>query len=262
VSDLLTGYLLMIDSSWGSWSEIFTLRQVAVGLAVNAGLAVLGYLTRSISVSGAVVGLGLGTLVWSCLDWQGYLLLLAFFVIGTGATRLGYRRKESLGLAEARRGRRGARNAIANMGVAAACALLAVLTPLPELFLLAFAGAFGAATADTLESEIGQLWGGEPRLVTTWRPVPAGTDGGVSAVGTLAGAVGALVLAGLGWAVGFYAARGFVAVAAGGFLATVIESLIGATLERAGLLNNEAVNTLNTLAGALLAVAVWTLIGP
>ncbi|MGB5882368.1 MAG: DUF92 domain-containing protein, partial [Thermoanaerobaculia bacterium] len=62
---------------------------------------------------------------------------------------------------------------------------------------------------------------------------------------------------GLGWAVGFYNARGFVAVAMAGFLATILESLIGATLERAGLLNNEAVNTLNTLAGALLAVAFW-----
>ena len=242
-------------------SEIFNPRQVAVGLAVNVGLATLGYLTASISFSGAVVGLGLGTVVWSCLDWQGYLLLLAFFVIGTGATRLGFRRKESLGLAETRRGRRGARNAIANMGVAAACALLAVLTPLRELFVLAFAGAFAAATADTLESEIGQLWGGRPRLMTTWRPVPAGTDGGVSAVGTLAGAAGALVLAGLGWAVGFYNARGFVAVAMAGFFATIIESLLGATLERAGLLNNEAVNTLNTLAGALLAVAIWNLLG-
>jgi uncharacterized protein (TIGR00297 family) len=82
----------------------------------------------------------------------------------------------------------------------------------------------------------------------------------VSAVGTLAGAVGALVLAGLGWAVGFYAARGFIAVATAGFLATIFESLIGATLERAGHLNNEAVNTLNSLAGALLAVAIWTLL--
>jgi uncharacterized protein (TIGR00297 family) len=241
-------------------SEIFSARQVAVGLAVNVGLAALGYLTASISFSGAVVGLGLGTVVWSCLDWQGYLLLLVFFVIGTGATRLGFRRKESLGLAEARRGRRGARNAIANMGVATVCALFAVLTPQRELFVLAFAGAFAAATADTLESEIGQLWGGRPRLLTTWRPVPIGTDGGVSVVGTLAGAVGALVLAGLGWGVGFYGGSGFVAVAMAGFLATIVESLIGATLERTGLLNNEAVNTLNTLAGALLAVAFWTLI--
>jgi uncharacterized protein (TIGR00297 family) len=255
-------YLLSTEGAWESLPEIFNPRQVAVGLAVNVGLATLGYLTASISFSGAVVGLGLGTVVWSCLDWQGYLLLLAFFVIGTGATRFGFRRKESLGVAEARRGRRSARNAIANMGVATVCALFAVLTPLRELFVLAFAGAFAAATADTLESEIGQLWGGRPRLLTTWRPVPAGTDGGVSAVGTLAGAGGALVLAGLGWAVGFYGASGFMAVAMAGFLATIIESLIGATLERRGLLNNEAVNTLNTVAGALLAVAFWNLLGP
>lgn len=242
--------------------EIFTARQVLLGFAVNIGLAALGYLTASVSLSGAVVGLGLGTLVWSCLDWRGYLLLLAFFVLGTGATRLGLQRKESLGLAEARGGRRGAGNAIANMGVATVCALLAVLTPRSELFVLAFAGSFAAATADTLESELGQVWGGRPRLLTTWEPVPAGTDGGVSAIGTLAGGAGALVLAALGWAVGFYAARGFIAVATAGFLATILESLIGATLERAGFLNNEAVNTLNTLAGALLAVLMWAIFLP
>lgn len=252
----------MIEAFWESLCELFAVRQVAIGLAVNAGLAGLGLLTGAFSVTGAVVGLGLGTVVWSSLDWQGYLLLLAFVIVGTGATRLGFERKERVGLAEARGGRRGARNAIANMGVAATCALLALLTPLRDVFLLAFVGAFAAATADTLESEIGQLWGGRPRLLTTWQSVPAGTDGGVSAIGTLAGAGGALVLAGLGRVVGFYGTRGLVAVAVAGLLATILESLIGATLERAGLLDNEAVNTLNTLAGALLAVAFWTLLAP
>jgi len=118
---------------------------------------------------------------------------------------------------------------------------------------VAFAGAITAATADTLESEIGQLRGGPTVLITSLEPVPVGTDGGVSATGTMAGALGSLVVAAFGAIIGLYPAKMVSVVALAGFVATLLESAVGASLERRGHVGNEAVNLFNTLSWALLA---------
>jgi uncharacterized protein (TIGR00297 family) len=98
---------------------------------------------------------------------------------GSALTRLGYDRKRRAGGAEARGGRRGARNALANAGVAVLCALLYELG-LSDAFSAAYVAAVGAAFADTAESEVGQLSRRPPRLLTTGRKVAPGTDGAVS----------------------------------------------------------------------------------
>ncbi|MCB1056330.1 MAG: DUF92 domain-containing protein, partial [Acidobacteria bacterium] len=230
----------------------------AVG--INLALAIAGFAARSVNVSGMIGGFLIGTLIYACLGWQGYLLLLAFFVLGTGATKLGYRRKAEAGLAQEGGGRRGASHALANTGVAAACALFAVVTPFSPILVLAFAAAFATAAADTASSEIGQLWGRRTFLITTLRPVPRGTEGAVSLEGTLAGIAASAVVAGLGVAVGLFGLAGALVVVVAAFVGTTLESLAGATLENRGLLDNEAMNFLNTLVGALVAAALHALI--
>lgn len=228
-----------------------------VGAAASAGLAALAYWVRAVDLSGAVAGLVLATLVWGGLGASGFLLLAAFVAAGTGATRLGYEPKAAAGLAQAHGGRRGARHATANCGVAAACAGLAALLPHAAALRLAFAGALAAALADTLGSEVGQLSRRSPVLVTTWRRVPAGTDGAISWSGTLAGAAGAAAMGGLAALLGLVeGARPALAIAAAGIAGNLADSLLGATLQRRGLLGNDAVNFLNTVVGALVAAGL------
>lgn len=258
---ILTGLLLFgLLSTEGYWTAAFVggpfLVAVAQGFAMNLTFGLVAFAARSIDGSGVVAGTVLGTVIYAFLGPQGLLLLGAFFVLGSAASRLGYRQKLALDLAQEEGGRRSARHAIANAGVPAVLAVFAVATPQADLYRLAFAAAFAAAASDTLESEIGQLWGGTPRLLTTLRQVPRGTDGAVSLVGSLAGLSGALILAILGWWVDFYPATGIVLVTAGGFLGSVSDSLMGATLERQGLLDNEAVNALSILVGALVTLAL------
>lgn len=97
-------------------------------------------------------------------------------------------------------------------------------------------------------------------LVTDWRRVQPGTNGGISLIGTLAGLGGALVIAGVGWLLQVVPAAVVVPVGLLALLATILESVAGATLERSNLLDNDGVNLLNTLlaalAGAGLAVAM------
>ena len=263
---LLTGLflfcLLQTQGSWqGALGEEF-LPRLLIGGAINLALAVLAHRARSVDLSGAVVGWLLGTLIYIGLDWQGFLFLLTFFGVGTACTKLGYKRKAAQGLAQEKGGRRSARHAVANAGVAAACATFAATTPHFGIFALAFVGAFATALSDTTSSEIGQLYGRRTFLITTLKPVPRGTEGAVSLEGTLAGIAASLLVALLGWAVGFYTPLGIALVVVAAFIGTTLESLVGATLEKRGLLDNEAVNFLNTLMGALAAVGLlvaWNL---
>jgi len=132
---------------------------------------------------------------------------------------------------------------LANGGVAALAALAGSWS--------AFAGALAAATADTWASEIGRHSRTSPRLITNGTPVPAGTDGGMTLLGTTAGIAGAGLIAALSYVLG---QRGAQAIAIAGSLGMMADSLLGATVQgKARWMDNDAVNLAATLAGAAFA---------
>jgi uncharacterized protein (TIGR00297 family) len=219
---------------------------------VTALFASLAYAFGMVSRGGALGGFVVGTIIYYCLGPRGFAVLALFVVGGSLLTRLGYGRKRRAGTAEAGGGRRGARNALANAGVATLCALLAALTHL-DLFAAAFVASLGAAFADTAESEVGQLYARAPRLISTMRRVPSGTDGAVSLPGTLAGLAAAALTAAVGFALGLVEGPALtLVVALAAFLGTVADSLVGALAPRVG---NELTNVLGTLVAAALALA-------
>ncbi len=249
---LSAGFLWAFLQSEGFWATADPwafLATAAIGAGLTLTLAAAALPARAIDLSGAVAGVIIGTVIYTFLGWRGLVVLATFVVFGSAVTVP--RKGTNATPARDAGGRRGAGHAVANAGVPAVLAVFAATTPHADLYLAAFAGAFAAALSDTMSSEIGELRGRRTVLITTWAPVPPGTDGGVSLVGTLAGVAGALVIAVLGWAVGFYSAPGIAMVAFAGLLGTFADSLAGATLERRGLLDNHAVNLLNTLVGAL-----------
>jgi uncharacterized protein (TIGR00297 family) len=256
VSGLFLLGLVLTQGHWeGFLAQDGLLFRLGMAVLVNAALAGMAYAAKTVNPSGVAAGFLVGFLIYFFLDWEGYLLLLAFFVIGSGCTKFGYKTKAAHKIAQEGGGRRGARHALANAGVATACALFAAVTDHPILFGLAFAGAFATAAADTASSEIGQVIGRRTFLLTTFRPVPRGTEGAVSLEGTLAGVVASLVIAALGAAVGLYPWIGVLPIVLAAFVGTTFESLVGAALEKRQLLDNEALNFLNTLVGALVAAA-------
>jgi len=259
VAGLLLYCLTLTQGQWGVVASEEFVRRAGVGLAVNLALAALAYRARGVDVSGALAGILLGGTIWAFLGWQGFLLLFAFFLLGTLATKVGYEEKAKRKLAQEKGGRRGAKNAFAKTSVPAAAAIFAATTGQGELFALAVAGAFATAASDTCSSEIGQVYGRRTFLITTLRPVPRGTEGAVSLEGTLAGVAASLAVGALGAATGLYRWSGVALVAVAALIATTLESVLGATLEKRGLLDNEAVNFLNSLAGALVAAGLAAL---
>ena len=222
-------------------------------LVVTVAFGVLARLLRAVDLSGAVAGVIVTWILFVTAGPGAFAAVAAVFVLAFLTTRLGYRHKQFLGTAE-RRGGRTAFQVLANLGTAAACGVASVLSHRPELWLLALSAALAEAAADTVSSEYGQATGSTAYLITTWEAVPAGTDGGISLPGTLAG-MAASVLLSLICAAAHLVSRRWIAVTlVAGILGMFADSYLGAWLERRRHLSNDQVNFLSTVAAALLAV--------
>ena len=181
-------------------------------------------------------------------------MMMVFFVLGTVATSWGKTRKQDIRSNAVHQSTRRTGQVLANAGVAGLAALLNWLIGGHEPRLLAaIAGCFASAAADTLSSELGMVYGHRFFNVMTGRPDQKGLDGVVSVEGLLIGAAAGCCIAGVlvigqGWN-----GRIFFVVAFAGTLGNWVDSVLGALFERKGLLSNDMVNFLSTLAGAVFA---------
>jgi uncharacterized protein (TIGR00297 family) len=271
-----TGYLLLNRSNSGLLrativSVIFTyaawqLRAATPLAAVCGGMICLLLTEFSQGPAGASV---------FC---SGLSPLILLFVLTFVCTRLGRVRKATAGLAESRKGRSTAQ-VIANLGVAA------LFSSPWSVFIAGWVVTFGSAqaftysgrqghvlfmqflwlpmlaalaeaTADTVSSEIGQVFGGTPFMLTTLRRVSPGTDGGISLLGTFAGIASAALIAAIGVpALGMSPAECAIAFAAG-VAGLFFDSLLGATVERKGWVGNDLVNFISTAFAAGVSLVI------
>ena len=227
-------------------------------VALNAAMAVLGWMARSVTGAGAMAGGLIGAVIIAGTGAAGWTVLVATFLAATVTTRLGHARKSAAGIAEARGGRRGPGNAIANTGLAAWAALVAAGSPDPALPSLALVAALATTGSDTVASEVGKAWGRTTWLITTLRRVPPGTTGAVSVQGTIAGVLSAMLLAAIGAWVGLVTVSAVPLVALAATAASLLEGVIGATVEARGMLTNDVVNFVNSAIGAGLALLAWS----
>jgi uncharacterized protein (TIGR00297 family) len=218
--------------------------------------ALAAWRLRAVTGAGAAAGGAVACLLYLAAGGAGFATLVAVFALAVGSTRLGHARKLALGTAESGRGRSG-RQIAANLGVAGGCSVMALATGDPR-WLGAAVAALAEAAGDTVSSELGQATRARVYLITSGRPVPAGTDGGVSLPGTLAGAGAVLLVNLVAAALAVVPWEWMAALSAAAFLGVMADSLLGALLERRGRLGNDAVNLLGTLAAALLFLSfVW-----
>jgi uncharacterized protein (TIGR00297 family) len=236
-------------------------RRIVLAAAINLALAVLAFSLKMVNRSGAVCGFVLGVAVYLGWGYKSFLLMFAFFLIGSIATRFGYARKAARGVAEKRGGARSWREALANSLAGAFFSLLVITTHHQGTFLLALIAAFAEATGDTISSEIGQYISNRAYLITTLQPVPAGEDGGITVGGTAAGALASALVVALAIGMGLCGKGCAVIALAAAVAGNLLDSVLGATLERRGLVTNGIVNFAGTSFAGALALAIALRIG-
>ena len=239
-------------------------RRIFLAIAVNLAFALLACALKAASRSGAVCGFFLGTAIYLGYGYKSFLLLFAFVLLGSVATRLGLSKKAARGVAERRGGARSWREALANLLAAAFFAVLVITTHHEAAFLIALVAALAEAAGDTVSSEIGQWASDRAYLITTFEAVPAGEDGGISLGGTAAGFAASAIIMGLGLGLGlcgpFRFAGPAIALGAAG-AGNLFDSFLGATIQRRGLVTNGIVNFAGTSVAGALALGLALSLG-
>jgi len=268
------------------------LDDLFVGLLLSSAIGGLAFRRGSLSASGVGGAMLVGTPIFGFGGWVWGLTLITFFVSSSALSHYKAAAKHELAEKFAKGHRRDLGQTLANGGAGMLLAVAYAIWDEPVLF-AAFLGAMATVTADTWATELGVLSPTPPRLVTTGRMVEVGASGGVSRLGTLAAASGALTigLAALAFLLmgggKFQEYEWVIPVALiGGLLGSLADSLLGATVQAIYYcpvcaketekalhgcgaptqrqrgwrwLDNDWVNFISSLAGALTAAAPMVL---
>ena len=232
-----------------------------VGVIINTVLIIVAFIApkKLLTIMGYLHAWVLGVIVWGSLQWQGYLIVMFYFLVGSAITRVGIKQKEAEGIAEKRSGVRGPENVWGSASIGAICAIAFYFAPSfwQPFFLLGYVASFATKLSDTCASEIGKAYGKRTFLITTLQPVARGTEGAISLEGTLAGIVASVAIAILALTIGMVNGLGVFICIVAAFIATNLESLVGATLQNQfDWLTNEVVNIINTFFGAIIAISL------
>lgn len=206
---------------------------------------------KKLTIEAAFLGGILAFCMFAKTGFVSIAIMATFFTIGVLVTSWKMKTKQHFGLAETYSGRRNAAQVFANAGAAGVVGLLALVLPvIAHRAPLIIAGCFASATADTVSSELGVLYGKKFRYVTSFKKAPCGVNGAISLEGTLLGLCGSIAIAAV-YAIWFGLSVDLVLIVLAGTFGNWIDSVLGATLEKKGVLGNNAVNFLNTASAAL-----------
>nr|WP_319539675.1 TIGR00297 family protein [uncultured Methanospirillum sp.] len=233
---------------------------VVTAAFISFGFAYFAYRLKTADIAGlfsaALVGILL--IVFAGISW--FLIMLAFFILGAAATRYQMEYKKSLHVEQESGGVRGYVNVFANGLVSVVAAVCFGVSQHP-VFIAIYLGSVATAASDTVAGEIG-VCSGRPYLITTLKPVPEGTNGGVSITGEIAGLFAAVFIAACAVLLGVADMAVFLASVAGGLIGANIDSLIGEILENKKIIGNAGTNFLATLGGGVVTAFLWIALSP
>jgi len=206
-------------------------------------IALITYYKKALDLYGSLFMIIMGLIIIFTAGSNWLILIFIFLFLGLISTQYKHSYKKDIGVYE---GTRSIKNVISNGIVPLVMAIFGNYG--------GFIGSIATATADTLASELGVTQ--QPRLVTTFKKVPPGTDGGISVVGTISGITGAGIIGLAAYLLGIFPDPYVtlkIAIIAGA-VGCFVDSILGATLEQRHYISNEYVNLIATITGAVLGI--------
>ena len=216
----------------------------------------LAYVCRALDRKGSIVAIILGILTLQFGGVYPFLALLTFVVMGVLSTKYKYHEKLKTGIAQEQKGVRGWKNVIGNGLATSIFVILEYLIKQDFLWTATFAS-IATANADTLASELGKVFGKNPKMITNLKPVKPGSNGAISLQGEIFALVGAIIIGIIATAVTSFKWQMFLATTMGGFIGCNIDSVVGATLEDRGIVDNNGTNFIATLAGGIAGAIIF-----
>lgn len=216
--------------------------------------AIAAYLLKKIDLIGGLSGAMLASIIWYSGGIASLLALFLFFVFGSIASHWRIDNKKQDNLAQENQGTRGISNVMANGGVAGLLSLIVLFYPEHKHMLIPMIIAvFASACSDTLSSELGNVYGKHYFTITNFKPATRGIDGAVSFQGFWFGLAGSLLIASS--TLLFYKDfRILLVITISGLSGNIVDSILGATIQRRGIVSNHQVNFLATLSGSLICL--------
>jgi len=209
--------------------------------------------TNKLTITAAIVAAIIASGIYAGAGFCGILLLGAFFLLGVFATAWNRRFNKHIETSEETNGKRNTAQVLANGGVALIIAMISLVFPdLDSIMLLLIACSFSSATADTVSSELGIVYGKNFYNIITFKPDARGENGVISIEGTLFGISGSIIIAAVYCLCTSWNLSAACIIILAGTLGNIADSVLGATVERKNILGNNAVNFLNTLIAAVI----------
>ncbi|WP_316807773.1 DUF92 domain-containing protein [Pedobacter agri] len=235
------------------------IEMMLVPIIIIGGMA-YSIVAKKLTVPAACIGGLLAITIFMAAGLTGVAMMTAFFLLGSLATSWKQELKNKfVDTPENKTGRK-VSQVLANAGVSALAGLLILFYPRQtDLLLLAMAAAFASATADTLSSELGMVYGTRFFNIKTFRADECGRDGVISLEGSVIGFIGSCLIA-LVHAIGYGFHLSFFWIVLAGTFGNLLDSILGAVFERKGLIGNNAVNFLSTLSAGLIALLLGAVI--
>ncbi|NLZ54621.1 MAG: DUF92 domain-containing protein [Thermoanaerobacteraceae bacterium] len=221
-------------------SPIFLFIYMAcIGFVISFFIAYIAYRKESLTLDGSVGATLMGTLMYATSGIYGSVMMVVFFLSSSILSHFKKNKKKKVARQFDKTGRRDILQVFANGGVGLIHSILYYLTKNPAY--LVFLGiSFAAANADTWATELGILNKKDPISLRTFKRVEKGTSGAVSLFGTFSALIGSMMIgifATLGFSflnigeLGFEYMQAFQMVTLGGFVGSVIDSILGATVQ-------------------------------
>jgi uncharacterized protein (TIGR00297 family) len=230
---IMLAYFLVIIKRNGAGAA----RMIIAGTAISLTLVFISYGLKFLSATGAASAFLMGCNIFGMGGMAWAVPLLTFFLSSSILSKMGRSRKEKYDLIFDKGSQRDAGQVLANGGLAWLLIILYSFGPHPALY-FAFLAALAAVQADSWSTEIGtMIRDPRPYSIATFEPVPPGTSGGVTWMGTFGGLAGALLISASAWASAPSAMRGLgvwisvVMIGLAGLLGSLVDSILGATLQ-------------------------------